>query len=80
MPHPPYTPPEVVWMFRQRFSVTHSGLADLLSLDRRTVERFEQEGGPAWLCYALAGLALGIFGASEFEAQQLGCPERDDRG
>lgn len=62
MPHPrSSTPPESVWAFRRRFGLTQPALAELLAVPAPTLARYERQGGPRWLGYALATLAGEMF-------------------
>lgn len=68
------TPPELVREFRDRLGVAIEELADLLSLDAARLAAYERSGGPAWLGYALAGLALSTFETPDDEVRHPAWP------
>lgn len=71
MPHPPSTAPETVCAFRRRFRLAQPTLAELLGVPTPTLARYERQGGPRWLCYALSAIAGEMFNISVREVRAL---------
>jgi len=65
------TPPKVLRDFRERVGQSQEALSADLGLGENAVYRYEQLGAPAWVRYALLGLAVVRHGVPENEARRL---------
>ena len=65
------TPPEIIRAFRARVGQSQEALSADLGLGENAVYRYEQFGAPAWLRYALLGLAVTKHRVPAAEARQL---------
>jgi transcriptional regulator with XRE-family HTH domain len=65
------TYPEVIRAFRARVGLSQEELSRALGLGQNAVYRYEQRGAPAWVRYALLGMAVCDFGVPVGEARRL---------
>jgi hypothetical protein len=65
------TPPEIIRAFRARVGQSQEALSADLGLGENAVYRYEQFGAPAWLRFALLGLAVTKHGMPSAEAKRL---------
>ena len=65
------TPPEIIRAFRARVGQSQEALSADLGLGENAVYRYEQLGAPAWLRYALLGLAVTKHRVPATEARRL---------
>ncbi len=65
------TPPHVIRAFRARLGQSQEALSADLGLGENAVYRYEQLGAPAWVRYALLGLAVCKHRVPVAEAERL---------
>jgi hypothetical protein len=65
------TPPDVIRVFRARVGQSQEALSADLGLGENAVYRYEQLGAPAWVRYALLGLAVCKYHLPVAEAERL---------
>jgi hypothetical protein len=65
------TPPEVLRAFRVHVGQSQEALSADLGLGENAVYRYEQQGGPRWLRYALLGLGVCKHRLSDAAARRL---------
>lgn len=68
-------PAETLRAFRAWLGLSQGDLASILGISTRSVQAYEELGGPEWLRYALMGWATLVHGATpRAAARRLGLP------